>query len=133
MINNKSLSSASVMVSNERAFGPFCFAQNSCKMPNMSQINTPANPNKVAVFIDNSNVFRNLHNLKIVDSSWVCFYNPLKLAQKLAGSRELVHVGFYMCSTTSLSFGRRRGWYQKIRNNIEILLGYREIISTTSG
>ena len=53
------------------------------------------NPNKVAVFIDNSNVFRNLHDLKMTDPSWVCFYNPLVLAQKLAGTRELVHVGFY--------------------------------------
>ena len=53
------------------------------------------NLNKVAVFIDNSNVFRNLYDLKMTDSSWVCFYNPLTLAQKLAGNRELVHVSFY--------------------------------------
>src|SRR3989338_3019113 len=61
----------------------------------MNMENTPVNPNKVAVFIDNSNVFRSLHDLKIADQSWICFYNPLKLAEKLAGNRELVHVGFY--------------------------------------
>lgn len=61
----------------------------------MNPTNTPVNPNKVAVFIDNSNVFRNLHDMKMTDPSWVCFYNPLKLAEKLAGSRELVHIGFY--------------------------------------
>jgi len=53
------------------------------------------NPNKVAVFIDNSNVFRSLNDLKTIDPLWICFYNPLILAQKLAGTRELVHVGFY--------------------------------------
>ena len=53
------------------------------------------NPNKVAVFIDNSNVFRNLLDLRTTDSSWVCFYNPITLAKKLSGNRELVHVGFY--------------------------------------
>lgn len=61
----------------------------------MNPPNTPANPNKVAVFIDNSNVFRNLHDMKTTDPSWVCFYNPLKLAEKLVGNRELVHIGFY--------------------------------------
>jgi uncharacterized LabA/DUF88 family protein len=53
------------------------------------------NPTKVAVFIDNSNVFRNLHDLKVSDPLWVLFYNPLALAQKLAGNRELVYVAFY--------------------------------------
>lgn len=61
----------------------------------MNPTGPSTNPNKVAVFIDNSNVFRNLHDLKMADSSWVCFYNPLLLAQKLAGARELVYVGFY--------------------------------------
>ncbi len=61
----------------------------------MNPTNPSPNPNKVAVFIDNSNVFRNLHDLKTVDPSWICFYNPLVLAQKLTGARELVHVGFY--------------------------------------
>lgn len=50
---------------------------------------------RVAVFIDNSNVFHNLHDFKKVDPQWVCLYNPLHLAQKLAGSRKLSYVGFY--------------------------------------
>ncbi len=61
----------------------------------MEASNPTTSPNKIAVFIDNSNVFRSLHDLKISDPSWVCFYNPLTLAQKLAGNRELVHVSFY--------------------------------------
>ena len=51
---------------------------------------------KVAVFIDNSNVFR---SIKIVrdngDYSWPSFYNPLELAKKLAGGRDLAEVNFY--------------------------------------
>ena len=58
-------------------------------------MNPIKNPSKVAVFIDNSNVFRNLHDLRTSDPLWVCFYNPLKLAEKLAGNRELVQVNFY--------------------------------------
>lgn len=61
----------------------------------MESSNSPTNPNKVAVFIDNSNVFRNLLDLRTIDPSWVSFYDPLILAQKLAGNRELVYVGFY--------------------------------------
>lgn len=53
------------------------------------------NPKRVAVFIDNSNVFHNIHNIKKVDANWVSLYNPLILAQKLAGNRKLVYTGFY--------------------------------------
>lgn len=53
------------------------------------------NPKRVAVFIDNSNVFHHLHDIKKNDRSWVCLYNPLKLAKKLAGARNLVYIGFY--------------------------------------
>ncbi len=52
---------------------------------------------RVAVFIDNSNVFHNLLDLRKIDRSWVSIYNPVELAKKLAGSREIVFVGFY-CS-----------------------------------
>jgi uncharacterized LabA/DUF88 family protein len=61
----------------------------------MEHSNSIINKNEVAVFIDNSNVFRSLHDIKMTDPSWICFYNPLILAQKLAGTRELVYVGFY--------------------------------------
>jgi len=50
---------------------------------------------RVAVFIDNSNVFHHIHDIRKTDQNWVCLYNPLALAQKLAGKRNLVYVGFY--------------------------------------
>lgn len=51
---------------------------------------------RVAVFIDNSNVFHNINRIKDNgDKSWVCLYNPLRLAQKLTGSRNLAYAGFY--------------------------------------
>jgi len=53
------------------------------------------NSKRVAVFIDNSNVFHHIHDLKQIDKNWVCLYNPLILAEKLAGNRNLVYVGFY--------------------------------------
>jgi uncharacterized LabA/DUF88 family protein len=53
------------------------------------------NPKRVAVFIDNSNVFHHIHEIKQADPCWICLYNPLILAEKLAGSRRLVYVGFY--------------------------------------
>ncbi|MBU4370188.1 NYN domain-containing protein [Patescibacteria group bacterium] len=53
------------------------------------------NPKRVAVFIDNSNVFHNIHKVKKIDKNWPALYNPLLLAQKLTGNRHLVYVGFY--------------------------------------
>ena len=50
---------------------------------------------KVAVFIDNSNVFHDIKQIKESDPEWVCLYDPLKLSQKLTGSRELAQVSFY--------------------------------------
>ena len=50
---------------------------------------------RVAVFIDNSNIFHYIHNIRKTDKGWVCLYDPLILAQNLAGSRNLVYVGFY--------------------------------------
>jgi uncharacterized LabA/DUF88 family protein len=53
------------------------------------------NPSRVAVFIDNSNVYKILKELKKIDKQWVCTYDPLKLAQKLTGDRNLIGVYFY--------------------------------------
>lgn len=50
---------------------------------------------RTAVFIDNSNIFHRLHELKGLDPRWVCIYDPLKLAKKLSGNRKLEYVGFY--------------------------------------
>ncbi|PIS13649.1 MAG: hypothetical protein COT67_00530 [Candidatus Tagabacteria bacterium CG09_land_8_20_14_0_10_41_14] len=53
------------------------------------------NPKRIAVFIDNSNIFHYIYEIRKSDRSWVCLYNPLFLGQKLAGNRNLVYVGFY--------------------------------------
>lgn len=51
---------------------------------------------RVSVYIDNSNVFKNIKSIRRnVDVSWVQLYDPLKLAEKLSGNRELVAVYFY--------------------------------------
>lgn len=55
------------------------------------------NPIRIAVFIDNSNVYKYLNGLKKIDKEWVCLYDPSKLAKKLAGNRTLVAV--YFCCT----------------------------------
>ena len=50
---------------------------------------------RVAVFIDNSNVYKRLTQLNKIDKLWFKSYNPLFLANKLAGMRDLVSVQFY--------------------------------------
>lgn len=53
------------------------------------------NSTRVAVFIDNSNVYKYLNGLRKTDKKWICLYDPLKLAKKLAGDRALVAIYFY--------------------------------------
>ena len=53
------------------------------------------NPTRIAIFIDNSNVYKYLNKLRETDNKWICLYNPLKLAEKLAGNRTLVSTHFY--------------------------------------
>lgn len=50
---------------------------------------------RVNVYIDNSNVFKNIRNIRNSDRNWVCLYDPLELAKSLAGNRELGTVYFY--------------------------------------
>ena len=52
---------------------------------------------RISVYIDNSNVFKNIKAIRNVfgDKSWVQLYDPLKLAEKLIGKNELVSVYFY--------------------------------------
>ena len=51
---------------------------------------------RVAVYIDNSNVFKNIKSIRLNgNKDWTQLYDPLKLAEKLAGNRELVAVYFY--------------------------------------
>lgn len=84
------------------------------------------NMQRVAVFIDHSNVFHRLN-----ESGWsniVTTYNPKILSEKLIGSRELVKVMFY-CSpppptlqaTKPNSFERQEKYIAEITKlNIEI-------------
>ena len=53
------------------------------------------NPTRIAVFIDNSNVYKYLNELRKADKEWICLYDPSKLAKKLAGDRTLVAIYFY--------------------------------------
>ena len=50
---------------------------------------------RIAVFIDNSNVYRYLKELRKADKGWFCLYDPSKLAKKLTGYRTLVATHFY--------------------------------------
>jgi len=88
-IDNKSLSFASATVSNKSPQGFLFFILQSYILYSMD------NPKRAAVFIDNSNVFHHIYDIRKTDKSWVALYNPLILAQKLAGNRNLVYVGFY--------------------------------------
>ena len=63
------------------------------------------NLKRVAVFIDNSNVFHHIYNIRKTDKSWVTLYNPLILAQKLAGNRKLTYIGFYCVRPPSYLLG----------------------------
>ncbi|MBI2041462.1 MAG: NYN domain-containing protein [Candidatus Nealsonbacteria bacterium] len=53
------------------------------------------NPTRVAVFIDNSNIYKYLSGLRKIDKKWTCLYDPSKLAKKLAGDRTISAVYFY--------------------------------------
>src|SRR3989344_6429669 len=50
---------------------------------------------RVAVFIDNSNVYHSLSRIRKTDPTWTITYNPIFLAEKLAGNRRLIGVFFY--------------------------------------
>jgi uncharacterized LabA/DUF88 family protein len=83
---------------------------------------------RVAVFIDNSNVFHYIHDIRKSDRNWVCLYNPLILGQKLAGDRNLVYVGFYCVRPPSYLLAgtaeeqKRYNTTQKFYGEIEKLL-----------
>jgi uncharacterized LabA/DUF88 family protein len=60
---------------------------------------------RVAVFIDNSNIFHNIRKFRQSDPAWTSLYNPLTLAEKLTGNRKLVYVGFYCVRPPSYLLG----------------------------
>lgn len=52
--------------------------------------------NRVAVFIDNSNLLLTIKNLQKTGEYWWCSkYCPKFLAEKLKGNRDIVYIGFY--------------------------------------
>lgn len=50
---------------------------------------------RVITFIDNSNVFKRITDLKKIDPLWTKNYDPKFLSERLTGNRELVKVLFY--------------------------------------
>jgi uncharacterized LabA/DUF88 family protein len=53
-------------------------------------------PNRVAVFIDNSNILLTIKQLQKTGAYWWCSkYCPKYLSSKLSGNREIVYIGFY--------------------------------------
>lgn len=52
---------------------------------------------KICVYIDNSNVFKNIKKIKesTNDPTWIQLYDPLELAKAIVGSRQLEKVYFY--------------------------------------
>ena len=60
---------------------------------------------RVTVFIDNSNTYKYLAGLHRVDPNWCKRYDPLVLAQKLVGGRDLIKVMFY-CAPPPITLQR---------------------------
>jgi uncharacterized LabA/DUF88 family protein len=52
---------------------------------------------KICVYIDNSNVFKNIKKIKqsTNDPAWVQLYDPLELAKAVVGLRQLEKIYFY--------------------------------------
>lgn len=90
---------------------------------------------RVAVFIDNSNVFKHLVGLCKIDPQWCKLYDPEKLSKKLAGERTLVGIYFYCTPPPSYLLqegpkGEKKYWtqmsyYEAIKKlpNIELKFG----------
>ena len=50
---------------------------------------------RISVYIDNSNVFKNLKKVRDIDRTWIQLYDPLELAKAVVGNRQLEKVYFY--------------------------------------
>lgn len=52
---------------------------------------------RICVYIDNSNVFKNIKKIResTHDLAWIQLYDPLQLAKAVVGSRQLEKVYFY--------------------------------------
>ncbi len=91
--------------------------------------------NRVAIFIDHTNVYHRLIDMKKIDKSWVTWYNPEILAKKLVGDRELVGIYFY-CSPppayllqesekSKNSYWKQMSYYEEIKklDKVEVKYG----------
>lgn len=97
-----------------------------------------SNPSRVAVFIDNSNIYKRISELKKVNKQWVCLYDPLKLAQKLTGNRQLVSINFYCAPppahmTATIEGKRRYSVQMKYYAEIQKLPGVEVKFATLQG
>ena len=69
---------------------------------------------RVSVYIDNSNVFKNLKKVKDSDHTWIQLYNPLELAKAIVGNRQLEKVYFYCVPPPAWLLSKD----QKVRKNM---------------
>jgi len=95
---------------------------------------------RVAIFIDNSNVFHYIHDLKKIDTAWVALYDPLILAKKLAGNRTLKYIGFYCTRPPAYLLGGSfaeqqkyniaQKYYAEIEKLTEVVVKYGDLKGT---
>ena len=89
---------------------------------------------RVAVFIDNSNVYKGLvGHIRDFPGQWlVKQYNPLTLAQKLSGQRNLVAVYFYcapppltLFASNPSAFNAQNSYYGRVSQltNVQVKFG----------
>lgn len=85
---------------------------------------------RVAIFIDNSNVLQTIKTLQRAgDRSWCSLYCPKFLAEKLAGNRNIVYIGFYCAPPPAyLAVGDEAD-----KNRYSITMKYYSLIENTDG
>ena len=98
------------------------------------------NPKRVAVFIDNSNVFHYIYKIRKIDKNWICLYNPSIFAKKLAGNRKLVYIGFYCVRPPSYLLNRNekeqkrynttQRYYEKIAKLTDVSIKFGDLKGT---
>jgi uncharacterized LabA/DUF88 family protein len=95
---------------------------------------------RVIVFIDNSNVYKHLADLCVVDPNiWCKQYDPKFLAEKLSGNRELVRVMFYcapppqsLFQRNPQAYARQNSYYEKVKTLSGVEVKY-ATLTTNSG